>query len=183
MSSSTDWNYINQLAIKSLNGDKYSYRTFLNLLSTYLKSKIIRTIPDNYIDDVLQETLLAIHKSLKTLDTNRSCRPWINAIAHYKVNDCLRGIYKDSNNNYEKIDQLFNEEIDSTEIKQYLEYITTPLNSSEKRILILLKYEGHSVIEVSNLTGNTVSNTKVISFRAMKKIRDFVSEKEFHERE
>jgi RNA polymerase sigma-70 factor (ECF subfamily) len=178
----TNWNYIDNLAKEAINGDQSSYKDFLSLISDYVRKKIWRAIPKNNQEDVVQEVLLAIHKSLKTLDTSKPCKPWINAICHYKVNDCLRFIYKNANiSDDDQIENHHVEEFDQTEFKQFVEHASKPLSNNEAKILMMLKYEGHSVSEVSKNLGKSESNIKVISFRAIKKIREFLSKEEFYE--
>lgn len=177
----TNWNHIDALVKKVISGDQDSYREFLECIRDYVQIKINLTIPASSRDDVLQEVLLAIHKSLKTLDLSKSCKSWVNAIAHYKVSDFLRGLYKD---NYidKEVDELITFEPDLVELKQYITHITSILKDSERQILLKLKYEGYSVSEVAIEEGLSESNVKVISFRAIKKIREYIIDKEFNER-
>ena len=179
--SKTNWNHIDTLAKKAISGDQNSYRDFLECIRDYVQIKINLKIPASSRDDVLQEVLLAIHKSLKTLDVSKSCKSWVNAIAHYKVSDFLRGLYKE-NDSTQEVDELASLDIDLTELKQYITHITSILNKDERQILLKLKYEGYSVSEVAEEVALSESNIKVISFRAIKKIRQFLLDEEFNER-
>jgi RNA polymerase sigma-70 factor (ECF subfamily) len=178
--SKTNWNHIDLLAKKTISGDQNSYREFLECIRDYVQIKINRTIPASSRDDVLQEVLLAIHKSLKTLDLSKSCKSWVNAIAHYKVSDFLRTLYKEINFENE-LGDLISSDIDLTEIKQYITHVTSILNDNERLILFKLKYEGYTVSEVAKEVALSESNIKVISFRAIKKVRKFLVQKEFNE--
>ncbi len=179
--SKTNWNYIDSLAKKAISGDQGSYREFLEFVLDYVQIKINMMIPASSRDDVLQEVLLGVHKSLKTLDTERSCKSWINAIAHYKVSDFLRTVYKE-NRSEEDVYDLSLFQVDKAELKQYITHITSILNDNEREILLKLKYEGYSVSEVAKELDLSESNVKVISFRAIKQIREFVTDEEFNER-
>lgn len=178
----TSWNHIDLLAKKALLGDQAKYREFLQLISDYIKFKIRRVIPKNCQDDVTQEVLLAIHKSLKTLDTDKPTRPWVNAICQYKINDCLRSIYKNADTqNPDELENLYADNFDKTEFKQLIEHISSAITQKEAKILLMLKYEGQTVLEVSKELGIGQSNIKVISFRAIKKIREFLTKEEFYD--
>lgn len=179
--SKTNWNYIDKLAKKSILGDQESYRKFLESVQAYVQIKINLMIPASSRDDVLQEVLMAIHKSLKTLDTERTCKAWVNAIAHYKVSDFLRGLYHNNSAELE-VDELTSSDIDKSELKQYINHVTSILSKNESQILLKLKYEGYSVAEVANDVGLSESNIKVILFRAIRKIREFIIDEEFNER-
>ena len=177
----TNWNHIDILARKAIGGDQVSYREFLECIRDYVQIKINLTVPASSRDDVLQEVLLAIHKSLKTLDLSKSCKPWVNAIAHYKVSDFLRELYKE-NISEQEVDKLTTLDLDLMELKQYVTHITSVLNENEKQILLKLKYEGYSISEVAKAVDLNESNIKVISYRAIKKIRKFLLDEEFNER-
>lgn len=181
MTEKIDWDQLAALAQNSLDGDKASYRLFLKALSPYLESRIRKSIPEHYREDALQEVLLAIHKSLKTLDPNKDIKPWINAIAHYKVCDFLRQVYQDSKNDVKNQDELPQDNWNKIELKNLIDNILSPLSKTEKSVLLLLKYEGYSVNEVATKLSLSSSNVKVISFRAIRKIREFISKKEFYE--
>jgi len=57
------------------------------LLRSYFKKKIFDT---NSVEDLLQETLLSIHKSRHTYFPDRPVGPWFYAIAQYRMIDFFR---------------------------------------------------------------------------------------------
>jgi RNA polymerase sigma-70 factor (ECF subfamily) len=76
-------------------GDEAAYRRLLEELSRSLRVSIRRRLarfggvpPD--VEDVVQETLLAIHLKRHTWDRTALFGPWVNAIAHHKLIDALR---------------------------------------------------------------------------------------------
>ena len=175
-----DWNNINNLAVASLSGDRDSYRHFLAKIKSYISMIIMQKVPETSRDDVIQEVLLAIHKSLKTLDPKKCCRPWVNAITHYKISDYLRKHYADMGNNHE-IEDLRSIDFDRTEFNQYIEHITSILDERERALLIRLKYEGDSIANVAKEYKLSESNVKKITSRTIKKLREFIKSEEFHE--
>lgn len=94
--SRLDWEQATLLASKAIAGDKVAYSEFLTVLSRFLRPRLMRSLPSSAVEDALQETLMAIHKSLHTLDLSRSLASWVSAIAHYKIQDQLRVIYRNS---------------------------------------------------------------------------------------
>ena len=90
----TDWNEINRLGALATTGDSRAYEEFLTIISNYLKFKVRNSVPDSYAEDLIQESLIAIHKSFHTFDPKKNPRAWVNAIAHYKASDFLRSYYK-----------------------------------------------------------------------------------------
>jgi len=174
------WNNINNLAALAVAGDKVAYKQFLNDISTYLKKKISRTIPSNYQDDALQECLLAIHKSLHTLDTSKSCKPWINAIAHYKVCDSLRLIYKKQNETELLEHEAITDDLKLVESQQLVEEALSTLSAKERNVLLLVKHQGYSIKEAAKSLDKSESNIKVMVFRTMKKLRENLSKEVFY---
>ena len=64
---------------------------FLKDLSTHLRAFSLRRpqLPDE-VEDLVQETLLAIHNQRHTYDAGQPLTSWIHAIAKYKFVDFLR---------------------------------------------------------------------------------------------
>jgi RNA polymerase sigma-70 factor (ECF subfamily) len=78
-----------------LGGDRAAYRQLLEALAPRLRALARRGlaraglgIAD--IEDVVQETLLAIHVKRHTWKSDQPFRPWLNAIARHKLIDAMR---------------------------------------------------------------------------------------------
>src|SRR5262245_53696565 len=72
-------------------GDQISYASLLVLLTSitrqFARSRL-GSVP--WIEDVVQETLLAIHSARQTYDSERPFAPWFYAIASNRLIDVLR---------------------------------------------------------------------------------------------
>lgn len=84
-----------QLMIAANRGDSLAYARLLKSLSSELRGYIrnsLRSSGGNQSDleDILQETLLALHAKRHTWRDSEPLRPWVYAIARYKVIDALR---------------------------------------------------------------------------------------------
>ncbi len=90
MSASKD--RLRDLLVRGLAGDASTYHVFLKELSAhlcaFLKGRLSR-LPDE-VEDLVQETLLAIHNQRHTYDAGQLLTAWIHAIARYKPVDLLR---------------------------------------------------------------------------------------------
>jgi RNA polymerase sigma-70 factor, ECF subfamily len=76
-------------------GDDGAYRRLLSVLAPVLRAGARRGltrsgVSDNDSEDLVQETLLAIHLKRHTWDPARPIGPWIRAIARNKLIDYLR---------------------------------------------------------------------------------------------
>lgn len=74
-------------------GDGRSYLRFLQVITPVLRGIVRakgRVLGDAVCEDVVQEVLLAIHLKRHTWRSDAPLRPWLYAIARYKVVDAFR---------------------------------------------------------------------------------------------
>lgn len=81
------------LMLAALDGDAAAYRALLADLSRHLRPYFIRRLTPAFAaqaEDLVQETLLAIHARRLTYDRSRPFTAWLHAIAHHKFVDHVR---------------------------------------------------------------------------------------------
>jgi RNA polymerase sigma-70 factor (ECF subfamily) len=76
-------------------GDAVAYRHLLEALTPFLRTLVRRGfarfgLGTVDVEDVAQETLLAIHLKRQTWDEDQAITPWVAAIARHKLIDNLR---------------------------------------------------------------------------------------------
>ena len=76
-------------------GDEIAYRRLLEALAPLLRQVVLRGFTRTGfgncdVEDVVQETLLAIHLKRQTWDEHEAITPWVTAIARHKLIDSLR---------------------------------------------------------------------------------------------
>jgi len=162
---------------KSLIGDKRAYSDLLQAVSRLLRPYLSRSINNtSEVEDVLQEILLSIHKAKHTYDGNRPLKPWIYAIAKFRLQDYLRKIYHDHLRYAEAIDEvetIF--ETNVTENGMSYESIrkeVAQLSPKQAQILELLHEQGHTSKEVAKKLQMTESAVKVSAHRAYKILKE-----------
>ena len=79
----------------ALVGDELLYRRLLEEIGRAVRRQARGAfsrarVGDADIEDVVQETLLAIHLKRQTWDGGAKLAPWVNAIARHKIIDALR---------------------------------------------------------------------------------------------
>ena len=75
----------------SLDGDARSHRALLRALVPKLRAFYRSRLADrDEIEDLLQETLIAVHTRRTAFDRRRAFSPWLFAIAKYKLTDHFR---------------------------------------------------------------------------------------------
>ena len=83
---------LKQLMIAGLDGDARAQQQFLQLLSPLLRSYFARRLTRAGLDveDLVQDTLIAIHTRRMSYDRTRPLTPWVYAIARHKLVDLFR---------------------------------------------------------------------------------------------
>ncbi len=166
------------LMILAQQGDRKAYEQFLNLLASLLLSFIERRMgvgPE--VEDVLQETLISIHRARHTYTSGRPIGPWIYTIAENRMIDWLR-----KSKRFQKLKSaLATEKIESHDL-----HITHPdlpsthemlekLPPRQRNIIRMLKLQELSVAEVAALTGMSKSAVKTTAFRGHEILRRLFS--------
>src|SRR5919106_6647296 len=83
---------LKDLLVRGLEGDAACYGFFLKELSAHLRGFLRRRLtrlPD-HVEDLVQETLIALHNQRHTYDPAQPVTAWVQAIARYKLIDLLR---------------------------------------------------------------------------------------------
>ncbi len=162
---------------RSLNGDTQAYAVLLKETARLLRPFLARRIyASSEVDDVLQEILISIHKARHTYDGERPYKPWMYAIATFRLKDYLRTHYADSLRDAEDLSEL--EEIlpdDVTETGFNYESISVEvekLPEKQATILRLMHQEGYTAKEVAGKMGMNESAVKVAAHRAYKILRE-----------
>ncbi|WP_282567916.1 sigma-70 family RNA polymerase sigma factor [Devosia oryzisoli] len=81
------------LMVAALDGDAGAYRRLLSELTRYLRPWFARRLTPaqaSHAEDLVQETLLAVHRRRMTYDRSRPFTAWLHAIAHHKFVDHVR---------------------------------------------------------------------------------------------
>ncbi len=124
------------------------------------------------IDDLIQETLVAIHQSSHAYNSDRPIKPWIFAIAGYKLKDYLRVLYRKKKLievDFADVEHaLFEEEVLDEKEEYSLEKMLKILPEKQQKIIYELKIKGNSLQETANNLNMSVAAVKVSAHRAYK---------------
>jgi RNA polymerase sigma factor (sigma-70 family) len=89
-SKEDEWSGLMRLALV---GDQLAYQRLLSGIAPHVRGLARRVLPhtrDTDIEDIVQETLLALHLKRETWDKSRAFLPWLNAVARHKAIDAVR---------------------------------------------------------------------------------------------
>lgn len=161
------------LMAKGQEGDKPSYRAALSAATDWLKRFYAKRIAPTMVDDLVQETLISLHTKRASYDPARPFYPWLAAIARYRWIDLLRKLERTPE------DELVHDPaIPSVEepviSRLSLDRLLDNLPKAQANAILLTKVEGHSIKDVSAMTGQSESLVKVNVHRGLKKLAALV---------
>jgi RNA polymerase sigma-70 factor (ECF subfamily) len=158
------------LMLAALRGDAVSYRMLLAQLAPHLRAFFRRRLGnDADVEDLVQETLIAIHTKRATYDPALPFTAWLHAIARYKLIDHFRRGKVRRTLPLEDADSVFTEEdAEAATAKRDIEVLLATLPKSKRDLLRQTKIEGLSTAEAAERTGLSESGVKVGVHRAMK---------------
>jgi len=159
--------------LAALEGDATSYRAFLSALGAHLRAFLRRRMaqwPDD-VEDLVQETLLAIHRHRHTYRSGQPLTAWVHTIARYKLIDHLR-----ARSRHEALNDPLDEELEvfarsdteAAEARRDLQQMLQVLPERQRRALVMVKLAGASVAETARETGQSEAAVKVGVHRGLK---------------
>ena len=165
---------LHSLIVAAQCGDESAYAGFLRetaaLLRSFFRRRLAQCLDDT--EDLVQETLLAIHNKRHTYDPAQPVMTWVVAIARYKLVDLLRARSgRDSLNEplEDDLEELASErEPVAQEAKRDLRVLLSRLPDKQRLPIEYVKIEGLSVEEAARRTGLSISAVKIGVHRGLK---------------
>ena len=162
-------------------GDRAAYETLLRDCIPFIK-RVARGqgIRPDLIDDVVQETLLTVHRARQTYDPNRSFTAWLRTIAQRRAIDGLRRTgrmrtheihaplayenHSDPSGGPEE--PTFH--IDQTEV---LNSAVGKLSGRQREAVEHLAFRSQSLAQAATITGRSIGSLRVDWHRALKTLQ------------
>ncbi len=167
-----------ELAIKAQQGDQRAYAALLRDIVPFIRAVASGSLANpDWIDDLVQDVLVSVHKSLSTYSDDRPFKPWLSAIIQFRRTDLLRKYYKNRSNKTVGLDDLeFSAQHVTNpalagELKD-IEAALADLPDNQRKVFEMIKIHGYSAQEVANEMGMSVSAVKVSAHRTMNKLKD-----------
>lgn len=159
-------------------GDEAAYREALTLAAARLRAYLRRRLaarPDE-VEDLVQETLLALHLHRGTWDPSLPVAGWMLAIARHKLIDHLRR-HGRREALHDPLDEV-GDELAAPEAEpgtgRDLERLFQALPEAQRAAIVLTRLEGLSVLEAAQRTGASESAIKVQVHRGLKRLAALV---------
>lgn len=172
------------LMLAGLDGDAAAHKALLGKLSThlraYFKGRLVR-IGRGPADaeDLVQETLIAIHTRRHTYDRSQLLTPWVYAIARYRLMDYLRRT-KASVMNVpleEAEEVLAADDSKAVESTHDLQKLMARISPKARQAIQYVKLDGLSVSEAAARSGMSPSAVKVSVHRGLKALSLLISQR------
>lgn len=170
---------IRSLWVRAQAGDEAAYKQALEWMAQRLRAYFRRRMPtlQDDVEDLVQETLLAVHLQRGTYDPAFAVSAWFTAIARHKLVDLWRrrGRQEDLTDEYEDVDELqLAAPAQEYHAVRDLGRLLQELPGLQRQAIELTKLEGLSVVEASERTGVSVSAIKVQVHRGLKRLAELV---------
>ena len=158
-----------RLMALSQQGDKRAYGVLLEEARVWLKCYLRRRVAPDHLDDLVQETLLSLHRKLASYDPSRPFHPWLAAIARYRWVDHLRKLSRGDEPAVDTEVEAGSEE-PAVVARLSLDNLLAQIPERQSRVIELVKVEGYSIAEASRASGQSESLVKVNIHRGLKKL-------------
>ncbi|AZO18524.1 sigma-70 family RNA polymerase sigma factor [Mesorhizobium sp. M2A.F.Ca.ET.043.05.1.1] len=142
-------------------GDERAYADFLHRIAALVRGFVRRKVVQGGVDpeDVVQETLLAIHVKRHTWRPDAPVLPWVYAIARFKLIDAFRRRGRRIEVEIDQIAETFAEPETETVSERDISRALEGLPPTQRSVVSSISVDGHSIGETAAKLG--VSETAV----------------------
>lgn len=165
---------IEDLFKRGLGGDARAYRDALSALTSRLRQFFRARLSGrgDDVEDLLQETLIAVHNQRHTYDPSLPLGAWLNAIARYKLIDWLRSRQGASRVDLDAADAAgwlaAAGDEDASDARRDIATLLEALPARHREPIRAVKVDGLSVAEAALKLGMSESAIKVGVHRGIK---------------
>lgn len=157
----------------SLAGDAAAYRALLAEAGAHLRAYFARRLSSDRaeVEDLVQETLIAIHTRRATYDASAPFTPWLHAIARYKLIDHFRRMGRRRMVALDDAsDLLAHADHEDAIARRDVEKLIVKLPRRSQALVRGVKIEGLSTAEAAARSGMSESAVKVAVHRAVRSL-------------
>lgn len=162
--------------VAALAGDAVAYRLLLDALSRHLRRYFLRRLGADRsadADDLVQETLIAVHSRRATYQTDKPFTVWLHAIARYRLIDHFRRNGRRPTVPIDDVEGLFAaDESDAAAARMDVGRLLESVPAPTRALIRQVKIEGQSIADVAAGAGMSETAVKVGVHRGLKKIAE-----------
>lgn len=165
---------LRRLMRMSQGGDKQAYAVLLEQCGAWLGRYFRQKIAPDAIDDLVQETLISLHRKRASYDPARPFLPWLAAIARYRWVDRLRQSYRQQTEMLDEHDAAEESHEDVVGARISIDRLLDLLPVAQSDVIRIVKIDGHSIADACQQTGQSEALVKVNIHRGLKKLSGLV---------
>jgi RNA polymerase sigma factor (sigma-70 family) len=169
------------LMMRSLAGDARATRVLLTALAEQLRNYFRRRMPagSDGIEDLVQETLLAMHVKRETFDPAGRVTVWVYAIARHKLCDWYRHRRLNVTLPVEELDALLVQDApEELANRADLARLLSGLPEKQATAIRCTKIDGLSLLETAARTGQSEGAVKVAVHRGLRRLAQLIKARE-----
>jgi RNA polymerase sigma-70 factor (ECF subfamily) len=156
-------------------GDRAAYNQLLKAMVPAIRALVCKKIRDEgLVEDVIQETLLAIHRVRHTYDPQRPILPWVAAIASARAIDALR--HRGRRQEVQDEEELQRQPAASAESSADTDILSGYLDNlplRQREIVESVHLREQSLAQAAAETNQSLSAVKSLLHRAMVNLRKY----------
>lgn len=160
---------LSRLLRAAIAGDERAYADFLHRIAALVRGFARRKIVQGGVDpeDVVQETLLAIHVKRHTWRHNAPVLPWVYAIARFKLIDAFRRRGRRIEVEIDEIAETFAEPEAETVSERDVNRALDSLSPAQRSVVSAVSVEGRSIGETAAKFGISETAVRVSLHRGL----------------
>lgn len=154
----------------SQSGDKRAYAVLLEQTQLWLTRYFRQKITPDALDDLVQDTLISLHRKRASYDPTRPFLPWLAAIARFRWIDRLRHGYKHQADalDIDLMAEDSHEEVVAARIS--IDRLLDLIPAGQAAAIRCAKIEGLSIAETCTRTGQSEALVKVNIHRGLQRL-------------
>lgn len=171
--ASEDETRLASLLRDAIAGNEAAYSQFLQQVSRLVRALARRKLGGGSgvePEDIVQETLLAIHSKRHTWRSDRPVLPWLYAIARYKIIDAFRrrgrAVMVDIDDFADRLEAEQPETVSAREIARAV----SALSEGQRRVVQAISVDGRSIAEAARDLGMKETAVRVALHRGLSAI-------------
>ena len=170
-----------RLMARAQRGDARAYEELLQRLAREARGFVGRRVGwTDWVEDVVQDALLAMHRARHTYDAKRPFAPWFYAIVNSRLVDALRSRKRVTTREVIDGEALARQPAPAPDgggrhdVSEELARAVSNLPRVQREVVSLLKYEDLSVRDVAQRLGMSEAAVKTTAHRGYKMLRKTV---------
>ncbi|MBZ9818909.1 sigma-70 family RNA polymerase sigma factor [Mesorhizobium sp. CA14] len=160
---------LSRLLRAAIAGDERAYADFLHRIAALVRGFVRRKIVQGGVDpeDIVQETLLAIHVKRHTWRPDAPVLPWVYAIARFKLIDAFRRRGRRIEVEIDEIAETFAEPETETVSERDINRALDGLPPAQRSVVSSISVDGQSIGETAAKLGISETAVRVSLHRGL----------------